>query len=410
MSLLTTIPERETPPTLAPLRERARQALQRSGLPTKKTEAWRFTPVRHLLDRDYPKAEVVDTSAGWAAPGRDPRAHFRGAQLLALPQPQPGLKAYRAVEAPAALLERLGTVATNEHFVALNSVSFTDALLLVVGRDYDGALDLDYEAFGTSPAYPRVLIVLEAGARLRLVERAFGQSALSVPVTEVVLGPEASLDHVRVHSNEGALLGTLAVAQERASRYRSLVASFEGAPLRLDLDVRLLGPCAEAYLDGIYLVGDQAHVDHHVRAEHVAPHCRSQQRYRGVLDGKATAVFDGQALVRRSAPGSEAHQHSRSLLLSGRANVYAKPHLEIDHDDVVASHGATVGTLDEDPLFYLRSRGIPAPVARGMLAFAFLEELVNATPVEAIRSELTESVLARLPEAQTLRAHFEELP
>lgn len=404
MTLMSTVPELTDPAALTPLRERARQALRDQGLPTKKTEAWRFTPVRHLVEREYPPAETTDASAGWAPVGEGWRAHFRGSRLVAPPPTPDGLQVHGLADAPETLLDRIGSVATNEHFVALNSASFVDALLLVVERPVETTIEIDYEAFGATPAYPRVLVVVQPGARLRLIERGFGESALGAPVTEIVLGAGASLDHVRVHTDRGALLGTVAITQEEGSHLRSLVASFGGAPLRLDLDVRLVGPRAEARLDGIYLASGDDHLDHHVRVDHIAPRCRSEQRYRGVLDGKGTAVFDGQAFVRRSAPASEAHQHNRNLLLSDRANVYTKPHLEIDHDEVVASHGATVGALDADQLFYLRSRGIPAPIARGLLTYAFLEELVDDAPVAAARPELTESLLGRLPESETLRA------
>ncbi len=409
MALVSALPKLDSPAALAPLREHAWQALQRSGLPTKKTEAWRFTPIQHLVARDYPPAEVTDASGGWARPDEGCRALFRGSRLLPPFTAPHGLQVHGLADAPAALLNRIGSIATNEHFVALNSASFVDALLLVAQSPVETLVEIDYEAFGAAPAYPRVLVVVEPGARLRLVERGFGQSALGVPVTEIALGAGATLEHMRVHSDAGALLGTVAIAQEQGSRYHSLVATFGGAPLRLDLDVHLVGPGAEARLDGIYLADRDEHLDHHVRVDHMAPHCRSEQRYRGVLDGKGTAVFDGQAFVRRTAPTSEAHQHNRNLLLSDRANVFTKPHLEIDHDDVIASHGATVGALDDGQLFYLRSRGIPARVARGLLTYAFLEEIVEAAPIAAIRQELTEGLLARLPESGTLRMYFEEV-
>ncbi|MEM9074284.1 MAG: Fe-S cluster assembly protein SufD, partial [Myxococcota bacterium] len=389
------------PEWLSPLREGALSSLRTLGLPTKKTEAWRFTRVEHLLG-DLPAPEATDTAAGWASISSHFRVLFRGSQLVVGPNAPEGLGVHRLTDLPDALRNTLGSIATNEHFVALNSATFEDALVLHVHGAVTTPVEIEVEG-GPSLLAPRVLVVLDREASLSLIERSSGDSRLTAAVTEVSIGAGAQLDHVRIHEDRGAVLSALAIVQDRDSRYRGHTFTFGGAPQRLDHSLRFAGPGAEAHLDGLYLVREKEHVDHHVRVDHEAGRCTSHQRYRGVLDDQGTAVFDGQAIVHRSAPGSEAHQQNRNLLLSDRANAYTKPHLEIDHDEVVASHGATVGALDEQALFYLRSRGVPSATAEGILTFAFLRELVDAVPIAALREELTESVLLRLPEPDTLR-------
>ena len=403
MTLLSTVPPvDEAPAWLVPLRKTAAEALA-SGLPTKKTEAWRFTKVSHLLDAEIQPA-VAEQSAGFATLGDAWRVFVHAGRPIPGPNAPDGVTVQTGLDAE---VPELGTLAKDRHFTALNSASFSDVLVLRVSKQVvDRPIEIEY---GGSPgaAYPRVLVVLEKQASLRLVERTSGESATSVAVTEVIVGQGARLDHVRVHQDRGSFIGTLAVRLERDAHYHSHVVSVGGALMRLDLDVALQGPGAECWLDGVYHAAGREVIDHHVRVDHLGPHCTSHQRYRGVLDEKGTAVFDGQAIVHRSAPSSEAHQENRNLLLSDAANVHTKPHLEIDHDEVVASHGATVGALDSQSLFYLRSRGIPTSLARSILTLGFLRELLEQIPDEALRTDLTETLVSRLPESDALRS-FEQ--
>ncbi len=176
-----------------------------------------------------------------------------------------------------------------------------------------------------------------------------------------------------------------------------------GALHRFDVRALLQGPGAQCQLDGAYLVEGRDHVDHHTLVEHEAPRCRSDQTYRGIASENGTAVFDGIVVVHRGAQGTEAHQENRNLLLSDSATVHTKPHLEIDADDVVCSHGATIGSLDEDQLFYLRARGIPEELSRSILTFAFVESIVDRVDHEPTRARLREALLARIPHGEDIR-------
>jgi Fe-S cluster assembly protein SufD len=152
----------------------------------------------------------------------------------------------------------------------------------------------------------------------------------------------------------------------------------------------------EAYVDGLYMLNGSQHSDTHSVIDHLVPNCTSNQNYKGVLNDKSRAVFNGIVFVRENAHGTDAQQSNKNLLLSNDARVDTKPQLEIFNDDVKCSHGATVGQLEEEELFYLLTRGLPEPLARNLLTYGFAEEIINKIDIEAIKAELDRAVLNRL--------------
>ncbi|MEM7135911.1 MAG: Fe-S cluster assembly protein SufD [Myxococcota bacterium] len=395
--LLTSLPEAfdEGPAWFRTLRERAAGSLRDHGLPTKKTEAWRFTPVRSIVDGSFDREDD-------------------GLPRVTSPLPDGvTVRSLRDVlaEEPSLLEDRLGRTPV-DHFGALNTSLFTDGLWIHVAASVaaGSVIELDHGFAGSAPSsptvrYPRVLVTLEPGSQATLIETYGGDrpGSLTNSVMEVDLGSNALLHHVRIHEQNGLQVGYVDVRQDRDSRYHSVVATLGGALLRFDVRVHLEAPGAQCQLDGAYFVDGSDHVDHHTLVEHKAPHCRSAQTYRGIASGRGTAVFDGIVVVHRDAQKTEAHQENRNLLLSETATVHTKPHLEIDADDVVCSHGATVGSLDHDQLFYLRARGIPEDMARAILTYAFIEAVVDRVSDPATRERLREAVLARIPEGEAIR-------
>jgi Fe-S cluster assembly protein SufD len=385
-TLLRTLPSSfDTGPAwLRALRARAADALRTAGLPTKKTEAWRFTPVRSVVEAELPRAE------------RD------APSVLAVPDGVV-VRSFEAVleNEPELLSGRLDLAGAPEHFSALNTALFTDGLWIDVpgGANIDTPIEIRHATPSAGVSYPRILVTAGESAEVTLIETYAGEVGehLTNSVVEVDLASNAKVSHVRVHENAGLQVGRVDVRQAADSRYQSTVVTLGGALLRFDVRSLLEGKGAECRLDGAYLVEEQDHVDHHTLVEHRAPHCRSDQTYRGIASGKGTAVFDGVVVVHRDAQKTEAHQENRNLLLSDAATIHTKPHLEIDADDVVCSHGATIGALDEDQLFYLRARGIPEDLARSMLTFAFLESIIDRIAHEPTRARLREALLARIP-------------
>ena len=381
------------PRWLRSLRVRAADVLRERGLPNKKTEAWRFTPVRSVVDREFAHADTEAPRLASSAPD--------GVTVRSLRQ---------VLEQEPALLEGRLAHGESEHFAALNTALFAEGLWIHVaaGVVVEEPLQLIHALPRTSEpgvSYPRVLLTAETGSEATLIETYVGEAAeqLTNSVVEVELGPNAKLDHVRVHENAGLQVGRVDVRQEADSSYRSVVVTLGGALLRFDVRVLLQGQGAECRLDGAYLVDGDDHVDHHTLVEHKAPRCRSDQTYRGIASGRGTAVFDGIVVVHRDAQKTEAHQENRNLLLSETATVHTKPHLEIDTDDVICSHGATVGSLDQSQLFYLRARGIPEELARAMLTYAFIERVVDEVAHEPTRDRLREAVLAVIPQGEAIR-------
>jgi Fe-S cluster assembly protein SufD len=382
------------PEWLRALRGRAADTLREQGLPTKRTEAWRFTPVRSVANAEFSTAEESTPSLVSTVP--------EGVTVRSLRQ---------VLQAQPELLEgRLDLGGAPTHFAALNTALFSDGLWIDVpaGVAIEAPIELAHAIRTSSErgvAYPRVLITMGDHAELTLIETYAGEQVgqLTNSVIEVDLGRNAKMSHVRVHENAGLQVGRVDVRQEADSLYRSTVVTLGGALLRFDVRCLLQGKGAECQLDGAYLIDGEDHVDHHTLVEHRAAHCRSAQTYRGIVSGKGTAVFDGIVVVHRDAQKTEAHQENRNLLLSETATVHTKPHLEIDADDVVCSHGATVGSLDEDQLFYLRARGIPEELAHSMLTYAFLKSIVDRVSDEPTRVRMREALLTRIPHGDDIR-------
>ncbi len=250
-------------------------------------------------------------------------------------------------------------------------------------------------------AFPRVLVIAEENSSATIIESydSIGNDAyFTNAVVEILLRDGARLEHYRVQDESSEAFH---IASTRADLGRD--SSFEttsimlGAKLsRHDLSVMMDHEGAECRVDGLYIIGDGQHTDTHSVIDHKQPHCASHQLYKGILDGKSRAVFNGKVFVRRGAIGTDANQTNKNLLLSNEAHVDTKPQLEIFADDVKCAHGAAIGQLDEDELFYLESRGIHSDLARNLLTYGFAEEVIARIKVESIKTKLDEAVLNRL--------------
>jgi Fe-S cluster assembly protein SufD len=190
--------------------------------------------------------------------------------------------------------------------------------------------------------------------------------------------------------------GVTEVTVGRGSSYNSTNINLGGALSRHDIEVKFTAEGGEAWVDGLYMLNGTQHHDTHSIIDHQVPNCLSHQTYKGVLNDKSRAVFNGKVFVRENASGTDAQQQNKNLLLSNDARVDTKPQLEIFNDDVKCSHGATVGQLEEEELFYLLTRGLPETLARNLLTYGFAEEVINKIEIEEIKTELDAAVLNRL--------------
>jgi len=254
---------------------------------------------------------------------------------------------------------------------------------------------------GPRATHSRTLVAAGRGARATLVESFVGAGAatyLTNGVTEVELGDDAALEHCRVQleSERAYHVAHVDSRQGARSRYSAHHVSLGGLLVRSEIRAVLAGPGASCTLDGLYATAGAQHLDNHTILDHAAPHCDSRETFKGVLLGRSRTVFHGRIVVRPGAQRTDAKQSNRNLLLSAGALAQTRPQLEIYADDVKCTHGATIGRLNDDALFYLRSRGIAAEAARALLVEAFLAEVLERLGVEPLRRFLEARLAERL--------------
>jgi Fe-S cluster assembly protein SufD len=297
------------------------------------------------------------------------------------------------------IAERLGRLAPvdGRAFVALNTAFTRDGAFVRAERGVKfqtpiHLLFLSTDRGAPYVTHPRILVDVEEGAQLSIVESFVGLSGvyLTNAVTEISVGDQATLDYTKVQreSHQAYHVAALQVRQGRNSVFRSHSIALGAAISRNDAGSVLAGEGAEATLNGLFEGTGHQIVDNHTTIDHVAPNTTSRELYKGILGGGSRGVFDGRIIVRPEAQKTNAMQASRNLLLSKEALVNTKPQLEILANDVKCKHGATVGQLDENVLFYLRSRGIGLADARRLLIHAFASEVLDQVSVEAVRKQL----------------------
>jgi Fe-S cluster assembly protein SufD len=411
------------------LRQTGHDAFQSAGLPAGRLEDWKYTSLRAISRRAFrragpvsaPTPEELDAAAVAGLDG--PRAVFLNGRL------EPGLSDLDAGEGlqiqplseaiaekghPALTIAGALADATAHPLAALNQAFLGDGVYLGLSRNAAPGrplylMFLSSESGDPVVAHPRVIVDAQPGSELVLVEHYAGFGAarnLTNAVTEMRLGASSSIHHYRLQEEADTAfhIGGLHARVDRDARLTSHNLHVGAALARLDLGVNLEKPGAEVVLNGLYFVGGKRHVDNHTRVHHLAPETRSEEVYRGVVDGKAHAVFNGKVVVHPDAQRVDAHQSNKNLLLSRDAEVDTKPELEIYADDVKCSHGATVGQLDRDAMFYLLSRGIPEKVARDMLTFAFAEAVASRMPLAAIRQRIEARIAGALPDVTMIGA------
>ena len=393
------------------VRQRARASLPEQPVLNRKQEAWRYTSVDKLLAQTYAaprhREELGEADiAGYDLPELDGyRLVFHNGQCLpklarldGLPQGAIAGSLRACLSTDGDLISRhLGQQAGLEGnlFTALNGSLIDNGLLLHIGAgvELDRPIQIVHISEGLGQAVvsqPRHLIVLEAGAKATLVEHFVGQDAdgyFHNNLAEIVLGEHAALEHYRLQEEGDASyhLSSLYLQLQAASLYRGTALSFGGAWARTDYKVAFAGEAASCDLSGLYTVGDEQLNDIHLDVRHSLPRCTSRERFKGIAHGEGHAVFDGRVLVERDAQRSDARLKNDNLMLSRKAMIDTKPQLEIYADDVVCSHGTTVGQIEPDQLFYLRSRGIGPATALRMLCQGFAGEIVEEMDLEPLR-------------------------
>lgn len=261
------------------------------------------------------------------------------------------------------------------------------------GESCGEPVDILWTGFNNQIHTPSLNVNLEPNSELFIIEKNEGIGAYWKNIaTFIEIGANAKLTHIRIQeeSDEAVQTNMAEISLDRDARYEGFTLNLGGKLTRHEIRAVLNGPGAEIHFNGLNLLKGKQHGDTTILVEHAAPNCRSNQFYRSILDDEARGVFQGKVHVRRVAQKTDAYQLSNALLLSPRAEMDTKPELEIYADDVKCSHGATTGQLDEEPLFYLRSRGLSEKEARLLLVRAFVDEVVEKVEDEALRAILQE--------------------
>jgi Fe-S cluster assembly protein SufD len=396
-----------------------------TGFPTSKDEEWRFTPVGPIARTSWRPAGVGGTEdvtreqltpfvfgqAEWCTLAFVNGEHAPGLSSAGnLPEGVLATSLAEALRNGGELLQRhLARYARVEEnpFTALNTAFLRDGGLIHVPAGVNLPLPINLVFVTTADAagvviHPRNLIVVERNARASVVESyvtlAPGTRYWTNPVTEVWTGPNSWVEHTRIQRESEAAyhVATTQVEVARDSHYRSFSMAMGASLARHNLNARLADQYSEALLYGLYVTHGEQLVDTHTVLYHDHPNCRSWEVYKGILEDRSHAVFNGKVFVKPEAQKTDAKQTNRNLVLSDHAKVDTKPQLEIFADDVKCTHGATVGRLDDAALFYARSRGVPQDAAERLLTYAFAAEVIEEVTLEPVREELDRLVLGRL--------------
>ncbi|HEX9895613.1 MAG TPA: Fe-S cluster assembly protein SufD [Gemmatimonadales bacterium] len=420
-------------PRVGALRAEGIMRFTAQGFPPTRHEEWRFTPITPLTRGVFapagaplvPLTRAQVSQFRFGHPEWPVLVFVNGrfapelSTLAALPDGSVTGSLAEALARWPALVEphlarQVGPDATP--FTALNAAFIQDGAFIRIraGAELQDPIQICFvttEDAAGSMTHPRNLILVEPGARAAVIESYHGPSStlLDPPrppstvyftnaVTEVVLGENAWFEHVRIQRESGTAyhIAFSQVQQAEGSHYRSFTLAMGAAISRHNLHTRLNAPNTEALLYGLTIAQGEELVDNHTAIYHDQPDCRSWEVYKAILDDKSRAVFNGKVFVQPEAQKTDAKQTNRTLLLSDEARVDTKPQLEIFADDVKCTHGAAVGYLDELPLFYFRSRGVPEEQARRLLTYAFAAEVLDEVHVEPVRLELDRLVRERL--------------
>jgi Fe-S cluster assembly protein SufD len=387
-------------PWLALLQKNALNEFNRYAFPTRKDEDWKYTAMDGFLQHRFasfshkPTPDVAEVNADIPI-GRQLVIH--NGQVVDVQQFTDTLPTgvivkplLQAIEAHADIIKPcLDKLLQHEHgFHALNMAALQTGVLIYLPKGVrieEPIVLAHWQDKANQAVHSRHLIIAEEGSQATIIETFHGREVcnyLTNTVTEVQMGKKARIVHYKVQceSRSAFHIGHLSVQQESESQFDSHSLSLGGRLVRSDLTFNLQEARAQCLMNGIYIPSDQQHIDHHTTVRHLVPDCSSTQDYKGILTGQSRAVFNGKVIVAKNAQHTRAAQQNKNLVLSPLAEIDTKPQLEIFADDVLCSHGATVGQLDEDALFYMATRGIDKKDATRYLIHAFAADNLRLVP------------------------------
>lgn len=394
------------------IRQDALHFFEQNGFPTKRDEEWKYTNLKPILKHDYKLLPKTDEAIEF----KDVKRYFlndvdtyrlvfiNGVYSSWLSKTTH--QGYDICTFSSALKRFKEDVETHfsqyvpkeEPMAALNTAFARDGAFIRVPANTVVNKPIEIVFFSTGlgaevMTQPRNLIIIGENAQVQIIERhrsLTDHAVLTNVVTEMAVDKSAAVHYYKVQNdnNAASLIDTTVVNQQGQSNVTMGTFSFGGKLVRNNLSFLLNGEYSESHMDGITIIGEGQHVDHHTLVDHKVPNCFSRELYKGIYDGNAHGVFNGKVIVRQDAQKTNAFQQNNNVLLSEKASVDTKPQLEIFADDVKCSHGCTVGQLDEEAMFYLRSRGIPEKEAKALLMYAFSSDALNYVHIPELKSRL----------------------
>lgn len=407
-------------------REQALEQFSSQGFPTLRVEDWKYTSIRPIEKRQFKLAQDADHSVD-AATLNEHLCKDMACHLMVFVDGQFSKPLSNFGELPAGvkindfttalkddtetLKTHLGSAADTSRngFAAMNMAFMSDGAFIEIEKNTNVELPIHLMFLSTGQheevtSQARILILAGESSQAKIIEsyQSLEDSVYFNNVTtEVKVGPNANIEHYKVQqeSSKAFHIATLQVDQQRDSTFTSHSVSLGAQLARNDINAYMGDEGATCNLYGLYVTDGRQHTDFHTRIDHAQPHCTSNEFYKGILDGHSRAVFNGQVHVHPDAQKSDAQQSNNNLLLSKNAEVDTKPQLEIYADDVTAAHGATVGQLDENMMFYLRSRGIDYNSAHALLVYGFAHSVIEKMSLEPLQKHLEGVLVSRIPNA-----------
>ncbi|WP_372964511.1 Fe-S cluster assembly protein SufD [Marinobacter sp.] len=391
------------PEPLLALRKQRASALVDMPLPTRKTENWKYSSKYLKLSDEMAISLPVEGKTGNSLAVSGYKVVLNNGVMIPEASEYPDLDGITIqsfndlnTEEADVLALQLGSTLDHDQaqFARMNGARFEDGILIRLkpGAVLDQPLFIIHETAGDAggSAYPRIYVEAGANSQMTLVEEYISNGEASIlvnTVTEFSLADGANITSIRLNMEGENIqhIGATGVLQNRSSRFESHCVGFGGPLRRHDLQVRLVGEGAETKLNGVVVTQGKQHYDNHTSIDHVAANCSSEETYRNIAADQSHAIFNGRIHIHQDAQKSNANMNNKNLLLNNGAEIDTKPELEIYADDVKCAHGATIGQLDEESVFYLVSRGIGRREANVLLTMAFINELVSQIPVEAVR-------------------------
>lgn len=400
----------QKPAGLAALREDAFRRFDAAGLPHRRIEAWHYTDLRALMRQAAPLAtapSVDQTPCPWSLVNDEAEFHFVDGRLVGTPPLPKGVSFTTLGDNPDKVAGSLNRAVdlSGDVVTSLNTAFLTDALLIEIapGAQVARPLTLAFETTGPTASFGRVIVLVGDGASVSLIETHRGAADAAAQVNTVVeftLGKEASVEHVRVNAADKSAqtLSTVAASVAEGASYSTLSFTTGAALSRHQIFTRVHGDDAKLGIRGVTLLRGKQHADTTLVTEHDATNGEGRKLFKTIVDDEARGVFQGKIIVKPHAQKTDGKMASNTLLLGEHASMHAKPELEIFADDVVCGHGATVGALDDDLLFYLMSRGIGRKEAEGLMIMAFAGDALEHVSNEGLREALVRLTAAWLKE------------